>query len=110
MESLSEDIIREKLTNLHGWEYESNSIQKVFETKDFASAISFIVRIGIEAEKNDHHPNLYLHDWNKVTVTLSTHSAGGVTEKDFDLAKKKRDYCKWKIKILLTFLQNRMPF
>lgn len=86
MSVLKDEIIKEKLKNLSGWNYENNSIRKEFTLKDFSDAVALIIKIGFEAEKKDHHPDLLLHDWNKVTVTLSTHSEGGVTEKDINLA------------------------
>lgn len=82
----SEDISK-YLSQLNGWFYVDNSIEKEFKLKSFSDAIAFIVKVGIEAEKNDHHPNLTLHSWNKVKITLSTHSLGGVTENDFKLAQ-----------------------
>ncbi len=87
MNILSEQQILENLKNLNGWNYEKNSIHKIFELKNFSEAVSFVVKVGFESEKNDHHPDLFLHGWNKVTVTLSTHSEGGVTQKDFKLAQ-----------------------
>jgi 4a-hydroxytetrahydrobiopterin dehydratase len=86
MSVLKDEIIKEKLKNLSGWNYENNSIRKEFTLKDFSDAVVLVVKIGFEAEKKDHHPDLLLHGWNKVTVTLSTHSEGGVTEKDINLA------------------------
>ncbi len=82
----SEDISK-YLSQLNGWFYVDNSIEKEFKLKSFSDAIAFIVKVGIEAEKIDHHPNLTLHSWNKVKITLSTHSMGGVTENDFKLAQ-----------------------
>ena len=88
MQRLTENLIKDKLGNLKGWNLERNSILKEFELKNFADALAFIVKIGIEAEKMDHHPDLLLHGWNKVKVTLSTHSAAGITENDFNLAQQ----------------------
>lgn len=56
--------------------------------KSFADSIAFIVKIGIESEKLDHHPDILLHGWNKVKIILSTHSVGGITDNDFKLANK----------------------
>ncbi len=88
MQQLNDNIISEKLDKMNGWNFEKNSILKEFVLKDFADALGFIVKIGIEAEKMDHHPDLLLHGWNKVKVIFSTHSAGGVTENDFNLAQQ----------------------
>ena len=88
MQRLTENLIKNKLGELKGWELEKDTILKEFELKNFSDALAFIVKIGIEAEKMDHHPDLFLHGWNKVKVTLSTHSAGGITENDFNLAQQ----------------------
>ncbi|NJD21993.1 MAG: 4a-hydroxytetrahydrobiopterin dehydratase [Melioribacter sp.] len=87
MQQLNKDEIKNSLDNLDGWFYLNNSIEKEYTLKTFADAIALIVKIGIEAEKIDHHPDLLLHSWNKVKVILSTHSQGGVTTKDFKLAQ-----------------------
>ena len=86
MPVISEQHLNEELKELPQWEFFNNSIRKNFTSKDFSSAVAFIVKIAIEAEKLDHHPDLFLHSWNKVKITLSTHSEGGVTEKDIELA------------------------
>ena len=88
MQRLTENLIKDNLSRLKGWGLEKDSILKDFELKNFSDALAFIVKIGIQAEKMDHHPDLLLHGWNKVKVTLSTHSAGGITENDFNLAKQ----------------------
>ena len=85
---LNEADINEKLKTLNGWKYENNQIVKEYELNDFKSALSFVNKIGEEAEKMDHHPDILLHSWNKVKITISTHSEGGVTGKDFSLAEK----------------------
>ena len=76
-----------KFVEIHGWSRKEDSIIKEFTLSDFSSALAFTVRIGIEAEKADHHPDIYLFSWNKVKIVLSTHSEGGITEKDISLAK-----------------------
>lgn len=87
MQSLNEEEVKFSLDKLDGWFYLNNSIEKEFTLKTFADAVALIVKIGIEAEKIDHHPDLLLHSWNKVKVILSTHSQGGVTTNDFKLAQ-----------------------
>lgn len=82
------DEIEQKLKDLKNWKYEENYISKEFSLKDFKSAIAFVVKIGIEAELSDHHPDILIYGWNKVKVSLFTHSANGITEKDFTLAEK----------------------
>jgi len=83
---LDKKNIEEELKSLSGWEYENNSLIKLYQLKDFSSALAFTVKAGIESEKMDHHPDIFIHGWNKVKITLSTHSDGGVTDKDISLA------------------------
>ena len=86
---LSDDEIRAALAGLPGWEAVGGdggaAIAKRFELSDFRAAVAFVLRIAFEAEAADHHPDLDIR-YRRVTVTLSTHSAGGVTAKDLDLA------------------------
>lgn len=88
MGKLSNDEIKEALEKLNGWNFESDSLIKEFELKDFTTALGFVVQVGVLAEKADHHPDILIHSWNKVHITLSTHDEGGVTEKDVSLAEK----------------------
>ncbi len=88
MNVLSKQEIEKMLSNITGWKFTDNSICKEFQLNDFKSALTFVNKIGDEAEKMDHHPDILIHSWNKVKVTISTHSAGGVTQNDFNLAKK----------------------
>ena len=85
---ISNQVINEKLKNLSGWSYENNQIRKEFKFKDFKSALEFVNKVGEHAESMNHHPDIFIHSWNKVKLTVSTHSEGGVTEKDFTLAGK----------------------
>lgn len=87
MKLLSAEEIKEKLEILNGWFYVDGSIVKEFKLKSFSDAVAFLVKVGFESEKLDHHPDLLLHSWNKLKITLSTHSEGGVTENDFNLAQ-----------------------
>ena len=88
MSKLNLDQINSNLKNLNDWNYENDSITKQFQFKDFIEALAFVNTVGLEAEKMDHHPDILMFAWNKVKITISTHSAGGVTDKDFLLAKK----------------------
>jgi len=88
MAVFKEKEINERLKKLSYWSYENNQIGKEFKFKDFKSALEFVNKVGEEAEKMNHHPDIFLHSWNKVKLTVSTHSEGGVTEKDFTLAGK----------------------
>jgi 4a-hydroxytetrahydrobiopterin dehydratase len=63
-------------------------IQRTYTFKNFASALAFVNRVGAEAEGMDHHPDIFLHDYKVVDLTLTTHDAGGLTRMDFDLAAK----------------------
>ena len=69
------------------WRREGATIVRDFEFDDFLAAIAFVNRIAEAAESANHHPDILVHGWNRVRVTLSTHSAGGLTDKDFDLAR-----------------------
>lgn len=68
-----------------GWSRSGDSIGRTFEFADFNEAIGFVVRMALEAEKADHHPDIDIR-WNKVTLNLTTHSEGGLTAKDLELA------------------------
>ena len=87
MALLSTNEIMGKLKDLSSWSFENNQIHSNYQFKDFKQALSFINKVGDEAEKMNHHPDIFLHSWNKVKITISTHSEGGVTEKDFKLAE-----------------------
>jgi 4a-hydroxytetrahydrobiopterin dehydratase len=86
MAVLNSNEIMNKLKNLDNWSFDSNQIHSDFQFKDFKEALNFVNKVGDEAEKMNHHPDIFLHSWNKVKITISTHSEGGVTEKDFKLA------------------------
>ncbi len=88
MARLNQNEIAEMLKKVIGWEYRDNKISKEFVLKDFKSALDFVNKIGAEAESMDHHPDILMHSWNKVKISVYTHSEGGVTEKDFKLAGK----------------------
>jgi 4a-hydroxytetrahydrobiopterin dehydratase len=77
-----------KLADLQGWNYKDRQIGKLYELNNFKEALNFVNKIGEAAEEMNHHPDIFIHSWNKVKITISTHSEGGVTEKDFILANK----------------------
>ena len=85
---LSKDEVKHKISVLNGWILEGNQIGKQFQFKDFVNALEFVNKIGEKAEEMDHHPDIFIHSWNKVKITISTHSEGGITAKDFQLAEK----------------------
>ncbi|HXY95217.1 MAG TPA: 4a-hydroxytetrahydrobiopterin dehydratase [Acidimicrobiia bacterium] len=85
MPALPDDQISDRLTALPGWEREDDTIVKTYELPSFPDAIDFVNRIAAFAEAADHHPDLDIR-YRKVRVALSTHSDGGITDKDFALA------------------------
>ena len=83
---LSEEEIKLKLGELNGWIFENDCLKRNFEFSNFRDAITFLVRISFEADQRDHHPEIF-NCYNRVSLSLNTHDAGGkVTEKDFSLA------------------------
>jgi 4a-hydroxytetrahydrobiopterin dehydratase len=81
---LPDDAIEIGLQSLD-WRREGDEIVKVAKLSDFAAAIEWVVRVAGVAEEHNHHPDIAI-SWNKVTLTLSSHSAGGLTQLDLDLA------------------------
>ena len=75
------------LSKLKEWQFNSDGIEKKFQFKNFTDALGFIVKVGVVSEKMNHHPELF-NVYNKVNIRLSTHDAGGVTDKDFKLASE----------------------
>jgi 4a-hydroxytetrahydrobiopterin dehydratase len=84
--SLSEADIEAKLKHFVAWEYRDGVIAKTFALKDFATAITFVNLVAAAAENAGHHPDM-LVQYSKVTLSLTTHDSGGVTEADFAFAK-----------------------
>lgn len=84
---LTETQIAEALASTPGWALESFEIHRTFVFKDFAEAMRFVNGVAGLAEAANHHPDIDIR-WNKVTLRLSTHSAGGLTKADFDLAAR----------------------
>jgi 4a-hydroxytetrahydrobiopterin dehydratase len=70
------------------WRLEGDSIVREDELKDFAEAMAWVNRVADAAEEANHHPDILVHGWNHVRLTLSTHSAGGLTQADFDMARR----------------------
>jgi 4a-hydroxytetrahydrobiopterin dehydratase len=83
--ALPDDQISTKLQALSGWAREGDAIVKTYELPTFMDAIAFVNRVAERAEAADHHPDLDIR-YRKVRVALSTHSEGGITDKDFALA------------------------
>jgi len=87
MQVLDDSAIESALRELPGWRREGDNIVKTFEFDDFRSAMLFVNRVADAAESANHHPDIDIR-WNKVTLALSTHSAGGLTENDTRLAHR----------------------
>lgn len=87
MATLSTDEIEAKLAELPGWERQGEAIVKAFERGDFVGSVKFVDALVGPAESMGHHPDLEI-SWDTVTVRLSTHSEGGLTAADFELATK----------------------
>ena len=85
MPPLPDDQIEKGLADLAGWSRAGDEIEKTFELPSFPDAVALVTRIGVLAEAADHHPDLDVR-YRKVRVALSTHSEGGITEKDLALA------------------------
>ena len=82
---LEDEEIEQRLDQLGDWEREGDEIQKVYEFDDFTAAMRFVNEVAKMADRYDHHPDIDIR-WNKVKLALSTHSEGGVTSLDFELA------------------------
>ena len=87
MARLNDTEIEERLEGLDGWEHVGDAIVKEFENGDFKGSVDLVNRITPEAEELNHHPDLEI-SWSTVKVTVTTHSEGGLTEGDFELARR----------------------
>ena len=87
MDPLSDSEAAEHLGRLPGWERHGSAIRRTFSFADFGGAMAFVNRVAVLAEAADHHPDIDIR-FSKVTLTLSTHDAGGLTGRDFALARK----------------------
>jgi 4a-hydroxytetrahydrobiopterin dehydratase len=84
---LSEEEVERKLAGLSGWERSGEAIRKSFKRDDFVGSVRFVSGLVEPAEAMNHHPDVAV-SWDTVTVTISTHSEGGLTAADFELAEK----------------------
>lgn len=84
---LNEPEIQKQLKKLNGWVLQGNQIEKKYAFKDFREGLAFLLRVAFLAEEMDHHPDIDIR-YNKIFLRLTTHSVGGLTEKDFLLASK----------------------
>jgi 4a-hydroxytetrahydrobiopterin dehydratase len=87
MPRLDDTAIEEGLQRLPGWQRRGNQIVKTFTRADFAQAMAFVNQVAGAAKAAGHHPDIDIR-WNKVTLALSSHSEGGLTERDFQLAAR----------------------
>jgi 4a-hydroxytetrahydrobiopterin dehydratase len=88
MAKLTDAEIAQKLSTLNGWQREGDAITKEFVLGGFTEATQFIAKLAAPANAMDHHPDVQLYRYKRVKVSLTTHSAGGLTQNDFDLAAK----------------------
>ena len=86
-EVLSDSQVEKALENLPGWAQEGNAIKREFQFSDFVAALGFIAQVGVLAERSNHHPEL-TNVYNKVSIALSSHDVGGITERDLNLAQE----------------------
>jgi 4a-hydroxytetrahydrobiopterin dehydratase len=84
---LSDDEIAARLAS-SAWERDGDEIVREWKLDDFAAAMAFVNRVAEAAEEANHHPDIFVHGWNKVRLALTNHSAGGLTEQDFSMAER----------------------
>lgn len=87
MPPLTSKQVASRMKAVPQWERRARAIRRRFEFKGFMGAMGFVNRVARAAERADHHPDIDIR-WNKVTLTLSTHSEGGLTAKDFSMARQ----------------------
>jgi 4a-hydroxytetrahydrobiopterin dehydratase len=85
-DTLSQDAVQDAIADSE-WTLDGDAIVRDHEFADFAEALAYVNRVGEAAERSNHHPDILIHGWNKVRLTLSTHSAGGITQADLDMAR-----------------------
>jgi len=87
MALLSDAEIADRLEGSQ-WRREGDEIVRELKLDDFAAAMAFVNRVAEAAEEANHHPDILVHGWNRVRLNLTNHAQGGLTEADFDLARK----------------------
>jgi 4a-hydroxytetrahydrobiopterin dehydratase len=92
MPPLSDSEIKSRLVTVPDWQIESGELVRTFLFKDFAASLAFVNKVGDIAENAGHHPDIDIR-YNKVRLALVTHDAGGITQKDFDLAAATDKLC-----------------
>lgn len=93
--ALTESQVSERLAQLAGWRHERGMIRRTFKTDGWPTTLMLVNAIGFVAEAADHHPDLLVR-WGSVEVAFSTHSAGGITDKDFELARLVEQTALWR--------------
>ncbi len=89
MKSFTQEQITEYMPKVQGWSVvENKKIEKDFTFKNFKEALKFVNKVGIVAEEEQHHPNMFIHGWNKVKVSLTTFALKGLSQNDFIMAAK----------------------
>jgi 4a-hydroxytetrahydrobiopterin dehydratase len=83
---LADQGIEERLAGVEGWHREGDEIVRDVQLADFAAAIALVNAVAEAAEAANHHPDILVHGWNHVRLSVTNHSAGGLTQADFDLA------------------------
>ncbi len=84
---LSEDDIKARLPGLPEWSLRDGVLYRAFRFSDFSEAFGFMARVALEAERLDHHPE-WQNVYNQVQISLTTHDAGGISDRDFELAQR----------------------
>jgi 4a-hydroxytetrahydrobiopterin dehydratase len=92
MAALSDQQVQSRLVTIPDWQLESGELVRTFLFKDFRSSLAFVNKVGDLAETAGHHPDIDIR-YNKVRLALVTHDAGGITDKDFDLAASSDKLC-----------------
>jgi 4a-hydroxytetrahydrobiopterin dehydratase len=93
MEKMTDAQVQDAMKSVPDWAETGGAIQRTFQFKDFVEAMKFVNKVAEQAEADQHHPDILIR-WNKVTLTLSTHDASGITDKDFALATKSDGFAK----------------
>ena len=87
MPRLTDEQVKQRMAALDGWSLDGSEIRKSYSFADFRAAIHFVQQVADLAEEADHHPDILIN-YDRVTLSLSTHSEGGLTDKDMDLARR----------------------
>ena len=91
IDKLSDAEIKSRLAELDGWQLENGKLHRELKFADFSEAFGFMARVALAAEAMNHHPE-WFNVWSTVRIDLTTHDAGGISTRDFDLAKKINSY------------------